>query len=163
MSPSQFMCSLAGSVQTAHCATTLTTALMGTSELSWNKPTLRAHTVFCKTEKQSSFKSLSSLPLKTIRRDLKNKNSNTGLCKKAIIPSGKKSQTRQVFQAQDKRDFQARNCQHSLHPLVWNNYFSLSILHHDFKRDSRGFLKGPHTFFENFLLSKHFFITQLST
>lgn len=71
MSPSQFMCSLAGSVQTAHCATTLTTALMGTSELSWNKPTLRAHTVFCKTEKQSSFKSLSSLPLKTIRRDLK--------------------------------------------------------------------------------------------
>lgn len=46
------------------------------------------------------------------------KNSNTGLCKKAIIPSGKQSQTKQVFWAQDKRAFQAGNCQHCFHPLV---------------------------------------------
>lgn len=88
----------------------------------------------------------------------------TGLCKKAIIPSGKLRQTRQVVRAQDKRAFQAGDCQHCCHPLVWNNHFFLSYFAPWFqKKLPHGFSKGHNTFFSNFLLSKHFFTTQLST
>lgn len=77
------------------------------------------------------------------------KNSNIGLWNRAI-QIGKQRQSRKAFWAQDKRAFQAGNCQHCLHPLIWDNGFFLSCFAPWFQKGlPHGFSNGYDVFFDD--------------
>lgn len=116
--------------------------------LSWDTSRWRARTMVCKLKNKGVF-ILRLFCQNHYQKWPESKNSTIGLWNRTI-QIGKQRQSRKAFWAQDKRAFQAGNCQHCLHPLIWDNYFFLSSFAPLFQKGlPYGFSNGRDVFFDD--------------